>query len=578
MKTISDYRDRYRKGAQVEEVIYECWQLDVEGVFIHKASWDEIQSQINNLTDINDQPLYGVPYLVKDNIDVAGMPTTAACPAYAYEAIADATVVARLRAAGAICLGKTNLDQFATGLVGVRTPYPTPKNAFDVDYLPGGSSCGSAVGVAKNLAAFSLGTDTAGSGRVPAAFNELVGLKPTRGYLSTRGVVDACKSLDCVSVFAHHCADADLVLRLTAGIDREEAWSRSMPPKWSRFAERFRFAVPMLGQLNYHGWDECSVLFEQAAQRLEALGGIREEVDMEPFMAAAKLLYEGPWVSERYAAIEDFLKDQPDEIWPVTRSIIEGGSTPLAVDAFKAQYRLAECKRLADQVFESVQVVILPTTPRNFTVAEVEAEPVKLNSILGSYTNFMNLLDFAALALPAGRYKQKLPWGITMFGPAGCDRALLELGSRYEMLAGYSDEPVADIGWDEVELVVCGAHLSGMALNHQLEERGASLIKKTQSAPSYKMYLIPASGGLPQRPAMVHVADEGAALEVEVWRLSVEAFGDFVSQIPQPLGIGKVELVDGSCVCGFIAEARASLGAEDITEFAGWRNFIASQA
>ncbi len=568
MKTIQEYREAYAAGRSVKEVMRDLWETiqadEDEGIFIVKFTWEQIEAQL----DDEDGPLKGIPFVVKDNIDIGGSPTTAGCPDYEYMAKESAPVVDLLRRAGAICFGKTNLDQFATGLVGVRTPYPVPKNAFDENYLPGGSSCGSAIAVAKGLAVFSLGTDTAGSGRVPAAFNELVGLKPTRGYLSTRGVVDACKSLDCVSIFAQNCADADQVLQVTASYDAEEAWSRPALASWPRIGSEFTFGVPSSAHLNFFGWDTAEELFEKAAQRFEAMGGQRVEIDLSPFIDAAKLLYEGPWVTERFVAIRDFLKSKPDKVFPVTRQIIAAGETPVASALFEAQYKLADCKRLATQEMRKVDFVLLPTTPRNFTLDEVAAEPVQLNSILGTYTNFMNLLDYSALALPAGRYEGTLPWGITIFAEAGMDRALLELGSIYENGAPAGGD------WDEVQIAVCGAHLDGMALNWQLTDRGGKLAYASQTAPEYRMYLIPEGGGLPERPALI-MEEGGVAIEVEVWTLSREAFGDFVSLIPAPLGIGKVLLKDGTEVPGFIAEPRAAAGARDLSEFRGWRGYLA---
>lgn len=569
MKTIAYYRELYSSGKTVTEVMLDLWELidadDDPGIFIEKFSWEQIESQIRD-----SGPLLGIPFVIKDNIDLAGFPTTAGCPDYSYQPDETAPVVSALQNAGAICFGKTNLDQFATGLVGVRTPYPAPKNTFDPDYLPGGSSCGSAVAVAKNLVAFSLGTDTAGSGRVPAAFNELIGLKPTRGYLSTRGVVDACKSLDCVSIFAHTCTDADEVLKVAAVPDPEEAWSRPAPKNWPRLAPEFTFGVPNSEHLDYFGWDEAATLFEDAAQRLEAIGGTRVEIDLTPFITAAKLLYEGPWVTERFVAIRDFLKSSPDSIFPVTRTIIEGGEAPLASSLFEAQYRLADCKRLANQEMATVDCVLVPTTPRNYTVAELEADPIKVNSIIGTYTNFMNLLDYSAVALPAGRFQGTLPWGITLFAEPGHDRALLEIGAKYTE----TQSPEGD--WDEVLVAVCGAHLSGMPLNHQLTSRGGYLAFTTTTSSDYRMYQVPAGDGLPERPALAR-SNEGAAIELEVWALTSQAFGEFTSNIPAPLGVGKVQLADGSSVSGFIAEPMATEDTRDLTEFGGWRAYQASK-
>ncbi|WP_411828046.1 allophanate hydrolase [Luteolibacter sp. AS25] len=580
MKTIGEFQAAYAGGREVVEVLREVWEairdVDDDGIFISKMSWEAVLAQLEGVD--KSAPLYGVPYVAKDNIDVAGLPTTAACPEFSYDPEESATVVELLRGAGAVCFGKTNLDQFATGLVGVRTPYPVPKNPFDENYLPGGSSCGSAVAVSRGLVPFSLGTDTAGSGRVPAAFNELVGLKATRGYLSTKGLVDACKSLDCISVFANSCGDADLVYQVTAKQDREEAWSREVVPFSKRIGGEFRFGVPRAEDLKFFGWEEAGDLFRGAVERFEELGGTPVEVSLEPFMAAARLLYEGPWVTERFVAIKDFLKEKPESVFPVTRGIIEGGEAPLASSLFEAQYKMADCKRLADQAMEGLAFVITPTTPRNYTVDEVAAEPVKLNSILGTYTNFMNLLDYCAVALPAGRYDGRLPWGVTIFAQAGMDRGLLEIGARYEGLNGRDAGGDFTGAFDEVQVAVCGAHLDGMALNWQLRDRGASLDFVCRTADCYRMYLVPEGGGLPERPALIRVGDgEGVGIEVEVWSMTRAAFGDFVSKIPGPLGIGKVLLKNGNEVSGFIAEPRAAIRARDLSEFRGWRGYLDSK-
>lgn len=581
MKTIGDFQKAYANGRTLEEVMRGVWEAirdePDDGIFISKTPWETVKRRVDEITGM-DLPIFGIPYVAKDNIDVAGLPTTAACPDFSYDPTESATVVRLLDEAGAICFGKTNLDQFATGLVGVRTPYPVPKNPFDEAYLPGGSSCGSAVAVAKGLVAFSLGTDTAGSGRVPAAFNELIGLKPTLGQISTRGIVDACKTLDCVSVFAHSCADADTVLKITGKYDPLEAWSRKGPERQKRFPATFRFGVPSAGDLKFFGWEEAAGLFVKAAETFTELGGEAVEITMEPFLSAAKLLYEGPWVTERYVGIREFLETNPDSVFPVTRSIILGGKDPLASDFFEARYKLAECKRLADIEMAKVNFILVPTTPRNFTVQEVEADPVRLNSILGTYTNFMNLLDYSALALPASRYQGKIPWGVTVFADVWMDRALLELGGKYERAILRDVPAVTADGFDEIHLVVCGAHLQGMALNGQLRDRGGYLVSCGKTLPCYRMYLVPAGGGLPERPALVRVADnEGAAIETEVWALSTEAFGDFVSKIPSPLGIGKVLLEDRKSVPGFIAEPIAVVGARDISEYGGWRAWVAAK-
>ncbi len=521
-------------------------------------------------------PLYGVPFAIKDNIDLAGIPTTAACPAYSYLPEESAQVVARLIAAGAIPLGKTNLDQFATGLVGTRSPYGIARNAFDPDYVSGGSSSGSALAVALGLASFSLGTDTAGSGRVPAAFNNLVGVKPTRGLLSTRGVVPACRSLDCVSIFALDAADAAAVLDVAAGYDAADPYAREAQPGC---AARERPIVGVPTTLETAGDPETERAFARAVAALEATGAVVREVDLTPMLAAARLLYEGPWVAERYAAIRDFIGQHPEALHPVTRAIIEPASGRGAVEAFEAAYRLQALKRAADAVLAGVDCVLTPTAPTIFRIEDEQREPVALNSKLGHYTNFMNLLDYAAVAVPAGFSPAGLPYGVTLFGPAFSDAALLAYADRLHRQLGVpvgmterlpsaltaSAAPPAE----EFLLCVCGAHMSKLPLNHELTSRGGQLVAATRTAPVYRLHALP--GGPPLRPGMVRVAEGGAAIEVEVWRLPAAAVGGFLAGVPSPLAIGSVELADGSRVKGFLCEAVAVDAAEDVTAFGGWR-------
>ncbi|MEM7144785.1 MAG: allophanate hydrolase [Verrucomicrobiota bacterium] len=518
------------------------------------------------------QPLYGVPFAIKDNIDLAGMPTTAACPEFAYEPGESAFVVRRLMEAGAIPLGKTNLDQFATGLVGVRSPYGFPANAIDEKYIPGGSSSGSAVAVARGFASFALGTDTAGSGRVPAAFNGLVGLKPTRGLLSCRGVVPACRTLDCVSVFSLSAGDAGAVLDVAATFDRADAYARADPGlvEAAPLGETFTFGVPREDQLEFFGNGSARGCFAEGVARMESLGGKRVEIGFGPFLEAARLLYEGPWVAERYAAIEDILNEKPEILHSVTRGIIEGGGDARAVDAFRAAYRLQELKRVADEVWEAVDFVMTPTTGTVYTVAEVEAESVKLNSNLGYYTNFMNLLDYSALACPAGVMESGMPFGATLFAPAFHDGRLLDMAARFG-----GEKEVAAVpneGWTKV--VVCGAHMRGLPLNGQLMERGGRFVAATRTLPIYRLFALPASGELPPRPGLIREDGGGAAVAVEVWVLPTACFGDFVAQIPAPLGIGKVELEGGEVAPGFLCEGYAVEGAEEITSLGDWRSFV----
>lgn len=517
-------------------------------------------------------PLYGIPFAVKDNIDVAGMKTTAGCPAFAYVADRSATVVDKLLAAGAVLIGKTNMDQFATGLVGVRSPYGGCSSVFDSAYISGGSSSGSAVAVASSLVSFSLGTDTAGSGRVPASCNGTVGWKPTRGFLSTSGVVPACRSLDCVSVFARTCEDAELVCGVAAGVDESDPYSRPTPTgedaaPWVD-GSSFRFGVPEAAELEFFGDEDARRLFDSATAKLQQLGGELVRISFEPFRQAAALLYSGPWVAERLAAIETFMSLHGDDMHPVVRQIIEGGSKYSAVDAFRAMYELERLKQRAGEQLESIDVLVLPTAGTTFTIEEVEEEPVKRNTDLGYYTNFVNLLDLAAVAIPAGFRSNGLPFGISIIAPAFRDRGLLTLGSRFE---GADRHDVQSPGC--VRVAVVGAHLTGQPLNRELTSRGARLVETTRTMPGYRLYAL--AGTAPPKPGLVRdEAGQGDGIEVEVWSMPENEFGSFVAAIPPPLGIGTVTLANRSAVKCFICEPYAIAGSLEITHYGGWRNYL----
>jgi allophanate hydrolase len=570
---IGDVMERYAGGMSppglVREVYGRIAAWDDPAMFIHlpgEPELLEIAARVEAMP--RDLPLWGVPFVVKDNIDVAGWPTTAACPEFSYVPKEDAEVVRLLREAGAIPIGKANLDQFATGLVGTRSPYGVPRNAVAPGYLPGGSSSGSASAVAAGICAFSLGTDTAGSGRVPAAFQELIGWKPTRGLLGTRGVVPACRSLDCVSVFANSPADAAAVMRCVAKFDGSDPFAREVQQA-GVFPPAFRFGVP--SGLDFAGDPDTPRLFEEAVEKMKTLGGTPVEIDLAPFTEAAELLYEGPWVAERWAAVGDFVEAHPDAVFPVTRNILEGSKGWDAAAAFKAQYRLRELARIAERVWRGIDVMLLPTTPRLYTVEENLADPFVTNRILGRYTNFMNLLDLAAVAMPAGRARGGVaPWGVTIAAPAGADLALLDLAARWQG-GGRMEFPDK-----RIPVVVCGAHMEGLPLHWQLADRNARFSARTTTAACYRLFAMPAAGSIPARPALVHDAD-GAAIAVEVWELEPAEFGSFVAGIPAPLGIGKVRLADDSEVPGFIAEPRAVHGATEITSHGGWRAWLASR-
>jgi allophanate hydrolase len=517
-------------------------------------------------------PLAGVPFAVKDNIDVAGLATTAACPAAAFTPARSATIVSRLEAAGAVLIGKTNLDQFATGLVGVRSPYGACGCVYNRAYVSGGSSAGSAVAVAAGVVAFALGTDTAGSGRVPAAFNHLIGLKPTKGRWSTRGLVPACRSLDCVSVFASNVADAALVDQTLAAFDAEDVYARAAPQVPRIDSPRIGVARP--GQLDFSGDAQSQALFDAARVRFERLGGAPAEVDIAPLLACAELLYSGAWLAERTAALGALLKSNPAAIHPVVRAIVEKGAALTAVEAFEGAYALKAFERAAAALWRDIDVLILPTTPTIYRIADVRADPIALNAALGRYTNFVNLLDMSAIAMPAGFRADNTGFGVTLIGPAWAEPTLLALAARYEESFPMTDTPPLDRSPrpPAVLLAVVGAHLHGMPLHHQLETRNARFVRKARTAPTYKLYAMPTT---PPKPALIHAAG-GAAIEVEIYELGVEAFGSFVAEVPAPLAIGTVTLEDGGGVKGFVAEPRAMQGATEITALGGWRAFIAS--
>lgn len=588
---LADYRSGKRTpSAMVESLrsgddeIYAC-------AWICKVAPDALKRRASQLEQllradshaIDRLPLYGVPFAVKDNIDVAGLPTTAACPAFSYVPERSATAVEKLEAAGAILVGKTNLDQFATGLVGTRSPYGAVPNAFRPEYISGGSSSGSAVTVARGQVSFSLGTDTAGSGRVPAGFNNIVGLKPSRGLISARGVVPACQSLDCVSVFALTVPDAVAVLGAARGPDAEDPWSRALNLSVPPLPERFTFALP--GPLEFHGDDHARHAFHDAVDKLERLGGRPIGVDFSVFLESAALLYEGPWVAERLAAIRPFFESHSDQVHPVVRTIIEGASKYSAADLFSGLTKLEALKKRAAGLWDRADVLVVPTTPTIYTIKEVLAEPFLNNRKLGHYTNFVNLMDLAACAVPAAMRPDGLPCGITLIAPARSDLMLADLAQRFHQLTGLMlgalDEvlpPPAPIttGDNSVRVAVAGAHLSGLPLNHQLTERGARLEKPTRTAARYRLFALP--GTTPPKPGLVRDANNGSVIDLEVWRLPVSEYGSFVAGIPSPLGIGRIELEDGEWVQGFLCESWAVKGAEEISHLGGWRAFLANKA
>src|SRR5512143_104035 len=579
---------RLTPAALIEELIGRT-TTDPNRVWIHRLSDDALRAHAKNLAgrDPASLPLYGIPFAIKDNIDLAGVPTTAGCREYTYTPQQNAFVVQRLIDAGAIPVGKTNLDQFATGLNGTRSPFGACRNAFDPEHISGGSSSGSAVAVALGYCSFALGTDTAGSGRVPAAFNNIVGHKPSLGWLSSSGLVPACRSLDTISVFALTAEDAEAVMVAAAACDETDAYSRPVEGHGFDFghAGAFRVGIPKPAQLSFFGNAEAERLYGEAVARIAALGAECVEIDLQPFLDTARLLYEGPWVAERYAAIRAFFDADPDALLPVIREIVGGASRWSAADAYQYGYRLQACKRQCDAILATVDCVLTPTAGTIYTIAQVEADPIRLNANLGYYTNFMNLLDYAAAAVPSGFQQDGLPFGVTLFAPRNQDGPLLRLAARMQRAAvdrAGAGRPLPS-PWSpprlpsgQVRVAVCGAHLSGLPLNGQFTARGGRLVAAVRSAPEYRLYAL--AGGPPLRPGMVRVAEGGGAIEMEIWELPAREYGGFVAGIPAPLGIGMVTLADGKQVQGFVCEAAAVGAAEDITRFGGWRGYLASQA
>ena len=534
-------------------------------------------------------PLAGIPFAVKDNIDVADMPTTCACPEFAYTPRRSATAVERLEAAGAILIGKTNLDQFATGLVGVRSPYGIPASTFDPEYISGGSSSGSAVAVASGLVSFALGTDTAGSGRVPASFNNIVGLKPTKGLISARGVVPACRTQDTVSVFALTVTDAAQVFSIASAFDTEDSYARSNQTRQQVSAPvaRIRAGIPGV-PLEFFGDEAAAALYRHAVERVRELGAEIVSFDFTPFQQAAQLLYQGPWVAERLAAIKSFATTKPGALHEVIRKIILDSNAASAVEAFEGFYRLADLTRAAEREWAKIDLMLLPTAPTTYKIANVLADPIRLNSNLGLYTNFVNLMDLSALAIPAGLRPNGLPFGVTLVARACEDENLARFGDALHRAL-----PAAKLGATQhalsatpaiashreasnlVQIAVVGAHLTGQPLNGQLIERHARFVRKASTAAGYRFYAL--ANTAPAKPGLVFDGQGAGNIEVEIWEMNTAAFGSFVALIPPPLGIGTLMLSDGTATKGFLCEAHAVRDAFDITDSGGWRAWLDSK-
>ncbi|MGH8778890.1 allophanate hydrolase [Paraburkholderia sp.] len=597
--TIADWQDAYRGGATPATLLNELigTLAPADPAWISTATQATLDAQLAQLQkkldaangDLTKLPLYGIPFGVKDNIDVAGFATTAACPAFAYTPERHATIIQRLTDAGAIVVGKTNLDQFATGLVGVRSPYGIPCNAFDPDYISGGSSSGSASAVARGIVPFALGTDTAGSGRVPAGLNNIVGIKPTRGAFSNTGVVPACRTLDCVSILATTVDDATLIYDVAAALDLTDGLSREAPSAaldWSVPAAP-RFGIP--AQPEFFGDELAAKAFDAAIKRLEARGAICVPVDFSLFDDVTALLYDGAWVAERFAAIRQFADEHEADIHPVVRNIIFKAKEFSAADTFESIYKLADLKRHADALLAQFDALLVPTAPTHYKIAELLADPVRLNSNLGKYTNFVNLLDWSAVAVPANLRDDGLPFGITLIGDAWRERALAQFAGEWHQATGLtrgatglplvsrstSTSSATHNTPDTIRVAVVGAHLRGMPLNHELTSRSARFVESTTTSTDYRLFAL--TGTTPPKPGLLR-SDSGAPIQLELWDVPAKTFGSFVAGIPAPLGIGTVTLVDGRQVKGFICEPYGLQGARDITEFGGWAAYLADLA
>lgn len=539
-------------------------RIDNPNIWIYRLSAEELEPYLLRLEAAgpSELPLYGIPFGIKDNIDLVGVPTTAACEAYGYTPEYSALVVEQLIEAGAIPIGKTNLDQFATGLVGVRTPYGAPRNPYAPDRVPGGSSCGSAVALSEGLVSFSLGTDTAGSGRVPAAFNKLWGVKPSKGRLSTSGLVPACRSLDCISIFALNASDSQAVLKVAEGFDVEDAYSHETfdaPLLVSKM-----IGIPQAEQLMFFGNSGYEAAWVNAVNDLQAQGWEVVEIDFEPFLNAARLLYEGPWVSERTTVLKDFLESNAGDFFPATRSIVSGGLNNTACEAFAAAYKLADLKRESEAVWEGLAAIVTPTAGGFPTLAELDADPIGPNSQLGYYTNFMNLFDLCAVATPAGETESGLPFGITWIAPRDCDKALIEIADKGPTALKEEE--------DTLSILLFGAHMKGLPLNKQVVNLGGEFVSSVQTAPKYKMIYLPEPA--PHRPGIIRIGEGGYSIAAEEWRLPKASLGVFLQSIQQPLGLGQIQLMDGRKVHGFLCEAAAAESAEDISKTGGWRGFL----
>ncbi|WP_183095113.1 allophanate hydrolase [Nocardioides stalactiti] len=582
---LSALQEGYLSGALtplgvVEDVLDRIAVRGADGVWISLVEPDLVRAAAAGLDPATrDSPLWGVPFAVKDNIDALGTLTTAGCPGFAYAPDASAPLVDRLVAAGALLIGKTNLDQFATGLNGTRSPYGVPTSVADPRLISGGSSSGSAVAVAAGLVSFAVGTDTAGSGRVPAALNGVVGTKPSRGLVSTRGVVPACRSLDCPSVFALTVGDATTVLAAIAAYDDLDPFSRPLPVPSPGVSPSpvagLRIGVPdVIDAWGARGERSC---WEELLGKLAAAGSVLVPVGMEPFFDAGDQLYGGAWLAERLSGIEGFVGPRRDQVLPVIHEVLRGAEAISGVDTFTALDRMRERRRTVAKALAGIDVLLTPTVTGTFEIAEMLADPVALNTRLGRFTTFTNLLDLCAVAVPAGRGPGGHPFGVTVQAAAGKDGRVAAVGAAIEALLAESTVPAAarpTSGGEALDLAVVGAHLAGFPLHGQLVDLGAELVVRTRTAPRYRLYRLP--GAVPPKPGLRRVEAGGAEIAVEVYRVPLTEVGRFLAQVASPLAIGQVELVDGSMVHGFVCEPWVLDGAEDISDHGGWAAYLES--
>lgn len=590
--SFEDWKRAYQEGADPAALLEQqrCSLTSDDSAWISIASDAQLKAQLLQLEALQQTqgrerlPLYGIPFAVKDNIDVEGFVTTAACPAFAYQAQRDAMAVQRLRQAGAIVLGKTNLDQFATGLVGTRSPFGAVPNAFDSRLISGGSSSGSASVVARGLVPFALSTDTAGSGRIPAAFNQIVGIKPTPGAVPGTGLVPACRTLDCIGVLALNVADSALVLSLMEGPDAQDSYARSRPfiAKHTPLSQ-LRVGVPDARKLSSDYEDAFAAFLVRLKPQTERV----QALPFDALFEVANLLYYGPWVAERVVGARGIYEQQPEALLPVIRQVLDVHQRFNAADTFNAQYQLQDLRQEAENIWQECDVLCVPSAPRHPSMAEVQADPIGVNSEMGTYTNFVNLLGWSAIAIPASQLPDGLPFGITLIAPGWREPDLVrwaqQLEAQANLCAGVTGLPAQNAGplpaWrvptqgETIEVAVVGAHLRGMPLNHELLACGARFREETSTASDYRLYAL--QGTVPPKPGMAR-SDEGAAITVEVWDMPIANFGRFVAGVPTPLGIGSVQLQDGRSVKGFICEGHALTQARDITAFGGWRAYCQS--